>query len=144
MAFKMRGFSAFTKQEDEKTYYADPAHMDEIKLTDKYPSKKAKQKGEKRKLTQKLHSNPVIKSAHGKTDKAANVINKVASTAASLYSGAVILGMGHKVYKAKKLFNLKKYKDPLVKTVKNVIKKVAPVAADDVAIQTVNKNQINK
>tara|TARA_Y100000004_G_scaffold181606_1_gene227478 strand:+ start:84 stop:509 length:426 start_codon:yes stop_codon:yes gene_type:complete len=51
-----------------------PVMLDEVKLTAKYPSKKARRKGEERKLIQNLHSNPVVKGVHGKTDKAAKNI----------------------------------------------------------------------
>ena len=51
-----------------------PIVLDEIKLTAKYPNKKARRRGEERKLIQNLHSNPVIKGVHSKTTKAAKNI----------------------------------------------------------------------
>jgi hypothetical protein len=50
--------------------------LNEVKLTDKYPSRKARRRGEERKLKQKLHSNPVIKAIHNKTSRAAKNITK--------------------------------------------------------------------
>jgi len=53
-----------------------PYVLDEIKLTAKYPNKKARRRGEERKLKQELYKNPVIKAVHGGTDKAARNIIK--------------------------------------------------------------------
>lgn len=139
MAFKMKGFNP-----GEGTGI-NMGVLPEVKVTDKYPNKKAKRKGEEKKLTQKLHSNPVVKSVHGSTNKAANVIKKVASTAAQIYTGSAILSGGSKILKARKLaknrFNLSKIKDTFVNKFKKSAKVIAPLVVDDVVLGTATKNK---
>jgi hypothetical protein len=62
------------KKTDDTLYQG--GMLNEVKLTDKYPSRKARRRGEERKLRQELHSNPVIKAIHNKTSRAAKNITK--------------------------------------------------------------------
>tara|TARA_R100001015_G_C4614876_1_gene170799 strand:+ start:1145 stop:1570 length:426 start_codon:yes stop_codon:yes gene_type:complete len=139
MAFKMNGFNP-----GEGTGI-NMGMLPEVKVTDKYPSKKAKRKGEERKLKQKLHSNPVVKNVHGTTDKAADVIKKIGSTAVQLYTGSAILSGGRKLIKARKLaknkFNLSKIKESVLDKLKKSTKVVAPIIADDVIVGVSTKKK---
>ena len=139
MAFKMKKFNP-----GEGTGI-NMGMLPEIKLTAKYPSKKAKRKGEERKLKQNLHSNPVVKNVHSTTNKAADVIKKVGSTAAQLYTGSAILGAGRNFLKARKLaknkFNLSKIKESILSKLKKSTKVIAPIIADDVVLGATTKNK---
>lgn len=86
---------------DDKTHYG--GMLDEIKLTDKYPSGKSKRLAEERKIKEKLYENPVIKSVHGSTDKAAKVVKQSGSEAVqAFFPFAGIIGKGSKVVKGVK------------------------------------------
>tara|TARA_B100000965_G_scaffold348974_1_gene321895 strand:- start:276 stop:704 length:429 start_codon:yes stop_codon:yes gene_type:complete len=61
-----------------------PIMLDEIKLTDSYPNKRARRRGEQRKLEQELHSNPVIRAVHGKTGETAKNIRIGAEHASTI------------------------------------------------------------
>ena len=91
--------------------------LPEVKLTDKYPSKKARRKGEERKLKQELHKNPVIKAVHSDTGKAADVIKKIATTGSLFYSGL----SAARALKGAGKFNLSKVKDSIVNKIKKTI-----------------------
>lgn len=139
MAFKMRGFSAFTKQEDEKTYYADPAHMDEIKLTDKYPSKKVKRKAEEKALKEKLKSNPVIQGVHKTTQPVAENILQAASFVPAI-KGISTIGKGLLgLHKASKSFNLAKQTPSIYSKAKKGSKNVGYIIGDDLILQNIRK-----
>lgn len=73
-----------TKGSPMKKTTNPPTMLDEVKLTDSYPNKRAKRRGEKRKLEQKLHSNPVIQAIHSKTDETARSITKGADYASTI------------------------------------------------------------
>ena len=127
MVYRQKGWTPFTKKDGKSNV------LPEVKLTAKYPSKKAKRKGEERKLRQKLHSNPVTRAVHRKTDKAADVILDVGQVA----SGAAAVNAIGKLYGAKKAFDLKKYGSPIIRKIKKTTKAFAPVVADDVVLGTV-------
>ena len=127
MAYKQKGWTPFTKKDGKSNV------LPEVKLTAKYPSKKAKRKGEERKLRQKLHSNPVIRAVHRGTDKAADVILDVGQVA----SGTAAVKAIGKLYRAKKTFDLKKYGSPIIRKIKKTTKAFTPIVADDVVLGTV-------
>ena len=87
-----------------------PTVLDEVKLTARYPNKKARRRGEERKLIQNLHSNPVIKGVHSKT----NVVAKNIKT--GVENASIILPVGG-VVKATK--GTKKIFDTFSKVAKN-------------------------
>jgi len=108
----MKGFSAFDKNGDDKKENDPTINMGilpEVKLTDSYPNKKARRKGEERKITQKLHKNPVIKAVHSKTNKAAKDVTS------GINQASVILPVGPVVKGAK---GTKKIVDTFNKVVK--------------------------
>tara|TARA_R100000152_G_C6739329_1_gene163218 strand:- start:283 stop:732 length:450 start_codon:yes stop_codon:yes gene_type:complete len=81
--------SPLKKEENDPIYQG--GMLNEITLTDKYPNRKSRRKGEERKLTQELHKNPVIKAVHGKTTEAAkNIKTGVEHASTILPIGGVV------------------------------------------------------
>lgn len=137
MAFRMKGFTPFTKkQKDKKTYHGGV--LPEVKLTAKHT------RGSRRLAKEReLHKNPVIKAIHKSTDKAAKAIGDVAQ----VFSGLRMVGAVNKLANTKRAFNLQKYKDPIVKKVKKGIKtgvKYGPIVADDVVMGVVDVDSNRK
>lgn len=68
-----------------------PTVLDEVKVTAKYPNKRSRRRGEERKLIKDLHSNPVIKSVHNKTNiTARNIKTGIEHASTVLPVGGVV------------------------------------------------------